>query len=63
MPPPRWPFGRNAFQQFHVGESQHPPVPGPLDDDVQRDHRGHDQQEQEEPPCSKPDSVIGSEQR
>ncbi len=48
------PFGRHAFQQFHVGEPQHPPVPGKLHDDVERDHAEHDQQEQEEPSVLEP---------
>ncbi len=39
VPPPRRPLRRHAFQQFHVREAQHPPVPGQLHDDVQRDDR------------------------
>ena len=37
VPPARRPFGRNAFQQLHVREPQHPLVPGQLHDDVQPD--------------------------
>ena len=29
VPPPRRPFGRNAFQQLHVREAQHPLAAGP----------------------------------
>jgi hypothetical protein len=54
VPPPCRPLGRNAFQQLHVGEPQHPTVPGQLNEDVERDDAEHDQQEQEEPSVLEP---------
>ena len=39
VPPAGGPLGRDALQQFHVGEAQHPLLPGRLHDDVQADQR------------------------
>ncbi len=47
--PPGGLLGCDAFQQLHVGEAQHPALPGHLDDDVQRHQPQNDQQEQEKP--------------
>ena len=49
VPPPGRPFGRNTFQQLHVGESQHALLPRQLHDDVEPDQREDRQDEQEVP--------------
>ena len=60
VPPPGGPLGRDAFQQLHVGEAQHPPLAGQLHDDVERrPARATTSRNRKNHGCSKPDSVIG----
>ena len=63
VPPARWPFGRNAFQQFGVGKALHPLPPRRLHREVQPDQPQHGNEEQEEPRVVETRQRHRSEQR
>ncbi len=63
MSPPGGLLGRDAFQQLHVGEAQHPPLPGQLHHDVEPDQPEDRDEEQEEPSVFEARQRHRSEQR